>query len=332
MAEVPPTPLFPTRMGGWNIEDASLLMDQQPIFGDESMLDMTFEMSRIEDGPESGNTEGVCADGECSTATVVMSAKDEEGWAQDEDGEVEVAREAGEHLDRLEPIFLADQDDHEMYIDTNDQNDYYGDYPPSPFLDNSMWKSKRTIQPESHISSTSIVSPPVPYIDISFNQVDLDLSNYVSAMGEDVLLGETTFTARGEKSTWAEEELEMSLAIGRDSIASGSGNGVRSRSSKRSSSFPSPAREIKRGTFFTTRVLSISSWLSQTKIASSGSTISSELLKLYRFPLSYHTHHGHLSTGSLQSSSSSALNAAAGPSRIPQRKRTASPPIHGSVC
>jgi len=219
MAEVPPTPLLPTKMGGWDLEGESFVMDQGPIFGDESMMEMTFEMSRIEDGQRDGDYWKMAEEGDESTGTIVMPATDTnavELVENQEDWEVEVAREAGGYLDRQEPAFLAENIENAAY-DTVDHDDYYGDYPPSPFLDRSIWNSKRAIdvaQP-STLSEEDVLSPPAPNIDISFNllQADLEPSGSASLSLEAIVSEKTTFTARGDKPTWAEEERGLSLEL-----------------------------------------------------------------------------------------------------------------------
>jgi len=217
MAEVPPTPLLPTRMGGWDLEGESLLMDQGPIFGDESMMEMTFEMSRIEDGQGDGDYWGTAEEGDESTGTIVMPATDRNALGlveKQEDWGVEVASEAGGHLDRQKPAFLAENIENAAY-DTVDHDDYYGEYPPSPFLDKSIWKSKRAVdvaQP-STLPEEDLQAPLPTHIDISFNQAELDSPGSASLSLKAIVPEETTFTARGDKPTWAEEERGLSLEL-----------------------------------------------------------------------------------------------------------------------
>jgi len=219
MAEVPPTPLLPTRIGGWDLEGESLLMDQGPIFGDESMMEMTFEMSRIEDGQGDGDYWKTAEEGDDSTGTIVMPVEERDavGLVEKlEDWEVEVAREAGGHLDRQEPAFFAENIENVSY-GTVDDDDYYGDYPPSPFLDRSTWKSKRAIdvaQP-SRLPEEDLQSPLPPNMEISFNQAELESPGSASVSLEAIVPEETTFTARGDKPTWAEEERSLSLELAR---------------------------------------------------------------------------------------------------------------------
>jgi hypothetical protein len=216
MAEVPPTPLLPTRIGGWGLEEQSLLMDQGPIFGDESMMEMTFEMSRIEDGQGDGDYWKTTDEGDESNETIMMSemerekvtvVEDQENW------EVEAARDAGGHLDLSEPTFFAVEEDKDAAYHTVDQDDYYGDYPPSPFLDRSLWKLRHTAESAQSITlpEEDVQSPLPPNIDISFNQANLQSPGFPSPSLEAIVSDDITFTARGDKPTLAEEERSLSL-------------------------------------------------------------------------------------------------------------------------
>jgi hypothetical protein len=215
MAEVPPTPLLPTRIGGWGLEEESLLMDEGPIFGDDSMMEMTFEMSRIEDGQGDGDYWKTTDEGDESTETIMMSDTEREKVTvveDQEDWEVEAAREAG-HLDRREPTFFAVEEDKNAAYHTIDQDDYYGDYPPSPFLDRSLWKLRHTAGPAQSITlpEEDVQSPLPPNIDISFNQANLQSPGFPSPSLEAIVSDDITFTARGDKPTLAEEERSLSL-------------------------------------------------------------------------------------------------------------------------
>jgi hypothetical protein len=216
MAELPPTPLLPTRIGGWGLEEQSLLMDEGPIFGDESMLEMTFEISRIEDGQGDGDYWKTTDEGDESTDTIVMSEMERETVTvveDQEDREVEAAREAGGHLDRPEPTFFAVEEDKDAAYHTVDQDDYYGDYPPSPFLDRSLRKLRHTAEPAQSITlpKEDVQSPLPTNIDISFNRADLQSSGSPSLSLEAIVPDNITFTARGDKPTLAEEERSLSL-------------------------------------------------------------------------------------------------------------------------
>jgi len=216
MAEVPPTPLLPTKMGGWDLEDESLLIDQGPIFGDESMMEMTFEISRIEDTQEDKDYWKATDEGDESTETIVMSKMEREevtAVEDQEDSEVEAAREAGGHLNRPEPTLFAIEEDKDAAYHTIDQDDYYGDYPPSPFLVRSLRKLRRTAEPAQSITlpEADVQSPLPPSIDISFNQADLQSPGFPSLSLEAIVPEDITFTARGDKPTLAEEEWSPSL-------------------------------------------------------------------------------------------------------------------------
>jgi hypothetical protein len=262
MAELPPTPYLPTKMGGWGVEDQSLLLDQGPIFGDESMMEMSFEMSRIEDVRGDWS---MAEEGDESTDTILMATADVKMVATvDEQGdwEVEVAREPGGHLDHQEPTFFANEEidcatDHSV-----DHSDYYGDHPPSPFLDRSTRKPKRAVHVAKSITlpEDDVLSPLAPNIDISFNQADLESPGFPSLSLEAIIPEETSISARGEKSTWAEEERSLSLTRSREVSVVVDGSGypgneedyggrIEGASIKRPASSPRQAQEKKKRTF-----------------------------------------------------------------------------------
>lgn len=263
MAEVPPTPLLPTSMDQWMMDDESLLFNQQPIFGDESLMEMTFEMSRMEDADmipldalEEGND---------STDTIVMPAPAWDvvldiGEHVDGDGDVEFAREAGEYLDRPEPVFSEDNLACDYQINSDD---YYGDYPPSPFLNRSIRISKRAplVDPPSVAPETvnglslnwdleiaqddhQLASPPSQALDLDITELgDKDME-------------ENSYTALGEKSTEGQRELESRPEYATGLLASESGSEKRTgsgidigsgSSSKRPASSPRQS-EKKKGT------------------------------------------------------------------------------------
>jgi hypothetical protein len=130
-----------------------------------------------------------------------------------EDREVEAVREAGGHLDRPEPTFFAVEEDKDAAYHTVDQDDYYGDYPPSPFLDRSLRKLRHTAEPAQSITlpKEDVQSPLPTNIDISFNRADLQSSGSPSLSLEAIVPDNITFTARGDKPTLAEEERSLSL-------------------------------------------------------------------------------------------------------------------------
>jgi len=273
MAEVPPTPLLPTRIGGWDLEGESLLMDQGPIFGDEPMMEMTFEMSRIEDGQGDEDYWRTAEEGDESTGTIVMPVTDRDAMGlveKQEDREVEVAREAGGHLDRQEPAFFAENIENAAY-DTVDHDDYYGDYPPSPFLDRSICKLKRAIEfaQPSTLPEEDLQSPLPTHIDISFNQGQLESPGSASLSLEAIIPEETTFTARGDKPTWAEEEHSLSQELvrsqgislvmdeeGNERDKEGRDTMSGSATAKRPASSPRQAREKKKCTSHLLHLLS----------------------------------------------------------------------------
>jgi hypothetical protein len=266
MAEVPPTPLLPTRIGGWGLEEQSLLMDEGPIFGDDSMMEMTFEMSRIEDRQEDGVYWKATNEGDESTETIMMSQMEREKVTvvdPQEDWEVEAAREARGHLDRSEPTFFAVEEDKDVAYHTIDQDDYYGDYPPSPFLDRSLWKLRHTAEPAQSITlpKEDVQSPLPPNIDISFNQADLQSPGFPSLSLKAIVPDNITFTARGDKPTLAEEERSLSQASIRsrevglmvdDSGHGGDGEGRETgngnTTAKRTASSPRQSQEMKKRT------------------------------------------------------------------------------------
>ena len=191
-------------------------MDEGPIFGDESMMEMTFEMSRIEDGQGDGDYWKTTDEGDESTETIMMSEMEREKVTvveDQEDREVEAVREAGGHLDRPEPTFFAVEEDKDAAYHTVDQDDYYGDYPPSPFLDRSLRKLRHTAEPAQSITlpKEDVQSPLPTNIDISFNRADLQSSGSPSLSLEAIVPDNITFTARGDKPTLAEEERSLSL-------------------------------------------------------------------------------------------------------------------------
>jgi hypothetical protein len=266
MAEVPPTPILPTKIGGWGVEEQSLLMNEGPIFGDESMMEMTFEMSRIEDTQEDDVHWKTTDEGDESTETIIMYetgrekvtvVEDQEEW------EVEAAREAGGHLDRPESTSFAVEEDQDAAYHTIDQDDYYGDYPPSPFLDRSFWKLRHTAEPAQSITlpEEDVQSPLPPNIDISFNQADLQSPGVVSLSLEAIVPEDITFTARGDKPTLAEKERSLSLESirsrevslmvddsGHEGDAEGRETGNGNTTAKRPASSPRQSQEKKKCT------------------------------------------------------------------------------------
>jgi hypothetical protein len=265
MAEVPPTPLLPTRIGGWNLEEQSLLMDEGPIFGDESMMEMTFEMSRMEDGQGDGDYWKTTDEGDESIETIMMSEMEREMTLVEgqEDWEVEVARDAGGNLDQQEPAFFAVEEDKDAAHDTVDHEDYYGDYPPSPFLDRSMWKSSHTAEPAQSITlpEEDVQSPLPPNIDISFDQANLQSPGSTSLSLEAIVSDGITFTARGDKPTLAEEERSLSIepirsrevslmvdGSGHEEDAEGRETGNGDTAAKRPASSPRQSQEKKKRT------------------------------------------------------------------------------------
>lgn len=266
MADIPPTPLLPTKIGGWGVDDQSLLMEQGPIFGDESMMEMTFEMSRFEDGQGELDHWNAMDERDGSTDTIVMPVLNEETITVAEDHgdwEVEAAREAGADLERREPSFFAVEENEDAAHYAIDHDDYYGEYPPSPFLDRSMWKPRQTAEFAQSITLPleDFQSPRPPHIEISFNQADVESPGILSKSLEAIVPGEATFTAHGDKPTWAEEERSHSLessrsrkvsppvdgsANGRDAEERESRNGV--AAAKRPASSPRQAQEKKKCT------------------------------------------------------------------------------------
>ena len=241
MASVPPTPLMPSRYTAvWDMEDESLLMDQQPIFGDESMLNMTFEM-----GTEDGD------DGDVSSGTIVAADLDgrkfneEENLEKDEDGECEVARDAQAILGYMDlPTFNNEsQDDIDLLQDLDPF-----DYPPSPFLNRSTYYANQqkvhvgSPTPEEDIQEeTTFTSQEKIVAPAEIEAVCTGPSLSMQSEPLELMLEETTFSARGEKSTWAEDERDSSLGSG-DSLSISVANG----SEKRPASSPRRATVTKK--------------------------------------------------------------------------------------
>lgn len=241
-------------------------MDEGPIFGDESMMEMTFEMSRIVDGQGDGDYWKTTDEEDESNETIMMSKTEREkvtAVEDQEDWEVEAAREAGGHLDRPEPTFFAVGEDKDAAYHTIDQDDYYGEYPPSPFLDRSLWKLRHTAGPAQSITlpEEDVQSPLPPNIDISFNQADLQTPGFPSLSLEAIVPEDITFTARGDKPTLAEEERSLSLESirsrevslmvehsGHEGVAEGRETGNGSTTAKRPASSPRQSQEKKKRT------------------------------------------------------------------------------------
>lgn len=238
MASVPPTPLMPSRYtAGWDMEDESLLMDQQPIFGDESMLNMTFEM-----GTEDGD------DGDVSSGTIVAADldgrkfKEEENLEKDEDGECEVARDAQANLGYMDlPTFHNESQDD---INTLQDLDPF-DYPPSPFLNRSTYHANQQnvdvgsptqVRQEEDIREETTFTSQMKIVDpAQIGTAPANPSLSMQSESLELMPDKTTFSARGEKSTWAEEERDSSLGPGGSSTSSSiaSGSGKRPASSPR---------------------------------------------------------------------------------------------------
>jgi len=241
-------------------------MEQGPIFGDDSMMEMTFEMSRFEDGPAELDHWKAMDDGEESIDTVVMSALNEDTITVAEDDgnwEVEAAREAGADMERREPSFFAVEENEDAAHYAIDHDDYYGEYPPSPFLDRSIWKSRQTAEAAQSIilPEEDVQLPAPPHLEISFNQADVESPGIHYQSLEAIIPGDFIFTAHGDKPTWAEEERSLSLESTQSRkvspVVDGSGSegGAQEReitngkaTAKRSASSPRQAQEKKKCT------------------------------------------------------------------------------------
>jgi hypothetical protein len=283
MADIPPTPLFPSRSrstAGWSLDDESLLMDQQPIFGDESILNMTFEMGS-DDG--NGDEDG----GDMSVGTVIPVAKaekdvQEDGSHDEDDMECEIARDASVHLDQMDiPIFDSSLDN-DLALDLQHDLDPF-DCPPSPFLNSAIYYAKLNeadIRSPIPVSRSAVLHEKPTPSSVSDRTLMCGHSDgtesHTSVPSEGDLLEEPIFAARGEKATWAEEERPISglrgsistsvVTSGSSSARAGastcgegtgspvvSGNASRSGRGKRQASSPRQSRETKKSmsTFLT---------------------------------------------------------------------------------
>lgn len=239
------------------MENESLVMDQEPIFGDESMMEMTFEMSRTEDEHPLTGLDVADESTETIQANYPSSAM---GLDEGED-DVEVAREAEKPLDENDGL-LAGQTIIEAFSYQIDQDDYYGDYPPSPFLNRSVRVSKRANDPKSPVSKThrdSIASPVRPQIDISFNQADVVSPGPLSPTLDGRMLEETSHMARGDSPTVLDRRCSLSRQSTRSleprsapsesdakTMVEGTGCRSGSESNKRPASSPRRASEGKK--------------------------------------------------------------------------------------
>lgn len=234
------------------MEDESLLMDQRPIFGDESMLEMTFEMSRVEDG-DCWNGDGLDIGDESTDTIVAATVVDNRPKTRMDD--IETAREAVIQLDRLDTIRFLDQQDAEITNDLFSEDDFYGDYPPSPFLH----KSVRVRKSESYrpvMAVEEVVNPPAQS-DIGLRRRGSIPDSPVHVVSgsvefnlEKVVPEETQFSDRGERPTWAEKEARSSQSREASFAASESGseagNDGRGETSKRPATSPCKRDERKK--------------------------------------------------------------------------------------
>jgi len=197
--DVPPTPLLPSRLGGWDVEEESLLMDQRPIFGEESMLEMSLEMSRIE-------TWNVVDDGDESIATITGTGT---GMGRGETERVEdpeMARKTERELDHSDSVHFTKHQDAHPIEDFDDHDDYYGDYPPSPFLDRSIWIRNSRLEEINIATENDIGSPIQSNLNVRQDQFEMATPPPETSVGDEDIPETSVFTDRGTKSPLASRQ------------------------------------------------------------------------------------------------------------------------------
>jgi hypothetical protein len=237
------------------MEDQSMLMDQQPIFGDESVMDMTFEM-----GSDAG------LDGALRTADPLdipsldtLSRDVEQGtghrWHEVEDAALDgiwTPTKLGEssRIGRTSTGSKVSERIGDGLRDGDKDEDEDGDstieVPRNASIrTETLDHRSMTFEGDATVVYDPMLdfdAPPSPFnISREIEIAHIDNDGYLSERS----LEETTFTARGERPTWNEEEMSAAGSstgpgTGMDSSTSGS--------SKRPASSPRQAKEKKKCT------------------------------------------------------------------------------------
>jgi len=247
------------------VEEESLLMDQRPIFGEESMLEMSLEMSRIE-------TWNVVDDGDESIATITGNDTGMGRGEIERVEEPEMARKAERELDHSDSVHFTKHQDAYSTEDFDDHDDYYGDYPPSPFLNRSIWIRNLRLEEINIATEKGIGSPIQSNLDVRQDQFELATPPPVISVGDGDIPETSVSTDRGTKSplacqqqdsAWSREDRSFfpgsesgsdtqveDRSISGNEFKNGSGsevgNGRGCGSSKRPASSPRQGRENKK--------------------------------------------------------------------------------------
>jgi hypothetical protein len=239
------------------MEDQSMLMDQQPIFGDESGIDMTFEL-----GSDAGLNGALRTADSLDIPSLDALSRGMErgtghGWQEVEDAALDgiwTPTKLGESssIDRTSTGSKASGKTGGVLRDGDEDEDEDGDS-TIEIPRNASIRTETLDHRSTTFSGNATViydpmldfdTPPSPFNisrDIEIAHIDND--GYLSERS----LEETTFTARGERPTWNEEEEERSIA----GSSTGPGTGMDSStsgSSKRPASSPKQAKEKKKCT------------------------------------------------------------------------------------
>lgn len=253
MAQVPPTPLLPLRMGHtlmgeW--EDESLLMNQQPMFGDDSILDITFNIEHSQGGIGDGDMD-TPKRGESSKNTLggmkLMEEPKEDIWAE----EVDSLNGRDITLGPGSPQPIGPTDD----IDDEDEVEMGRAIPRSSYEDQDFADMQPT-DPEP-LDDFEQDNAPVEYHDSPhpasprrYIETDPSPPPESPCMSQDFLLEEKSFLGWGERPTLAESERSLSLDLSSrdDRVLSHSSDitSTNSISLKRSATSPRQSCEKKK--------------------------------------------------------------------------------------
>jgi len=200
------------------VEEESLLMDQRPIFGEESMLEMSLEMSRIE-------TWNVVDDGDETIDTITVNDTGMGRGETERVEEPEMAREVERELDHLDSVYFTKHQDAHPIEDFDNHDDYCGDYPPSPFLDRSIWVRNSRLEEINIATEKDIGSPIQSNLDVRQGHFELATPPPETSVDEEDLHETSVFTDRGTKSPLASQQQDSAWSREDRSFFPGSESG-----------------------------------------------------------------------------------------------------------
>jgi hypothetical protein len=235
-------------MGEW--DDESLLMDQQPMFGDNSMLDITFNIEQGQGGIGDGDMD-TPKRGESSKNTLggmkLMEEPKEDIWAEEVDSLN--GRDITLGPGSPQPIGPPGDVDDEYEVEI-------GRAIPRPSYEDQDLPDMQPTDPKPLDDFEQDIIPiehhDSPHPDSPRRYTELDASSPPESprMHQDFLLEETSFLGWGERPTLAESERSLSLDLSSrdDRILSHSSDitSTNSISLKRSATSPRQSCEKKK--------------------------------------------------------------------------------------